>query len=127
MTIDPILQEDLPLSPLETAAANAAAQAPSETARIARAASIISLGNVASRVLGLVRETMTSRYFGAGGVVDAFSVASIIPTMLYDLLIGGMVNSSLVPVFSDYAENRREDLWRLVSALLGLTVVIMTI
>jgi putative peptidoglycan lipid II flippase len=123
MTIDPILQEDIPLSPLETAAA----QAPTETARIARAASIISLGNVASRVLGLIRETMMSRYFGAGGVVDAFSVASIIPTMLYDLLIGGMVNSSLVPVFSDYAANRREDLWRLVSALLGLTVVVMTI
>jgi putative peptidoglycan lipid II flippase len=123
MTIDPILQEDIPLSPLETAAA----QAPTETARIARAASIISLGNVASRVLGLIRETMTSHYFGAGGVVDAFSVASIIPAMLYDLLIGGMVNSSLVPVFSDYAAHRREDLWRLVSALLGLTVVVMTI
>jgi putative peptidoglycan lipid II flippase len=123
MTIDPTLQEDIPLSPLELAAA----QAPAETARIARAASIISLGNVASRLLGLVRETMTSHYFGAGGVVDAFSVASIIPTMLYDLLIGGMVNSSLVPVFSDYAAHRREDLWRLVSALLGLTVMVMTI
>ncbi len=94
---------------------------------IARAASIISLGNVASRVLGLARETVKSHYFGAGGAVDAFNVATIVPTMLYDLLIGGMVNSSLVPVFSEYAAGRREELWRMVNALLTLTVAVMAV
>ena len=47
-------------------------------------------------------------------------LAAIVPTMLYDLLVGGMVSSALVPVFSEYAApERREELWRLAGLLLG--------
>lgn len=123
MTVDPSLSEENYSATLEAAAGSARV----ETVRIARAASIISLGNIASRVLGLIRETVTSHLFGAGAVVDAFGLATIIPTMLYDLLIGGMINSSLVPVFSEYASDRKEDLWRLVSVLLTLTVLVMSV
>jgi putative peptidoglycan lipid II flippase len=125
VTTDPPLREGIPpATPLESSPQQ---QAPAETARIARAAGTIALGNVASRVLGLVRETVKSHFFGAGGAVDAFSVASIVPTMLYDLLVGGMVNSSLVPVFSEYTEERRGELWGLVSAVLGLTIIVMAV
>jgi putative peptidoglycan lipid II flippase len=100
---------------------------PQETGRIAQAAGILALGNIVSRVLGLIRETVKSHFFGAGGAVDAFGVATIVPTMLYDLLIGGMVNGALVPVFSEYAEKDREGLWELVSVLLNLTVVVLAV
>jgi putative peptidoglycan lipid II flippase len=104
------------------------AEPPSEAGRIARAAGLISLGNVASRILGLLRETVKADYFGAVGAVDAFNVASIVPTMMYDLLIGGMVSSALVPVFSEYlTQGDRDELWRLASALLGLATVIMAL
>jgi putative peptidoglycan lipid II flippase len=96
-----------------------------ETSRIAQAAGILALGNIVSRVLGLIRETVKSHFFGAGGAVDAFGVATIVPTMLYDLLIGGMVNGALVPVFSEYAERDRKGLWELVSVLLNLTVIVL--
>jgi putative peptidoglycan lipid II flippase len=98
-----------------------------ETGQIARMASIISLGNVASRLLGLARDSVKSYYFGAGAMVDAYNIAALVPVMLYDLLIGGMVNSSLVPVFSEYAQNRRGELWGLVSVLLNLTLVVLVI
>lgn len=99
-----------------------------ETTEIARAAGIIALGTVVSRVLGLVRETVKSHYFGAGGAVDALIVATVVPTMMYDLLIGGMVSSALVPIFSEYAAKRnRDDLWGLVSLLLSMTVVALTL
>ena len=87
---------------------------------VAQAAGVIALGNIASRVLGLVREMVKSDLFGAGPNVDALNVAFRIPIMLYDLLAGGMISSALVPVLSDYAEpERREELWRLMSVLLG--------
>ncbi|MGQ9626512.1 MAG: murein biosynthesis integral membrane protein MurJ [Anaerolineae bacterium] len=93
---------------------------------LARAAGIIALGNVASRILGLVRETVIAHLFGATGLVSAYRVASIVPTMLYDLLIGGMVSSALVPVFSEYASSeRREELWRIASLMLSLTAVVL--
>ncbi len=98
-----------------------------ETTQIARAAGIIGLGNVASRILGLLREIVKSNLFGAGAAVDAFNIATVVPTMIYDLLAGGMVDSALVPVFSSYAENKRKELWGLVSVILNLTIILMLV
>lgn len=95
---------------------------------MARATGVIALGNVASRVLGLLREIMLSHLFGAGAAVDAFNLAIIVPRSLYDLLIGGHVNSALVPVLSEYAaaEDERRDLWDLVNALLTIAVIVLS-
>lgn len=120
MTIEPTLGQD---SALPTAPDPAAVTPGHETARIARAASVLALGNITSRVLGLVRETVKSHFFGAGSLVDAYGIATFVPTMLYDLLIGGMLNGALVPVFSELAEKDRDELWRLASAMLNLTVI----
>ena len=48
---------------------------------LARSATIIAVGNIASRVLGLVRETTIAYFFGASGMVSAFQAATTIPTM----------------------------------------------
>lgn len=98
---------------------------PGETVSMARAASLIAAGNIASRVLGLARETVIASLFGASGQVSAFRVAQIIPTMLYDLLVGGMVSSALVPVFSEQAEHDRRELWHLASLILSLAVLVL--
>ncbi len=94
-----------------------------ETAQIAHAAGVVALGNAAGRVLGLAREAVKSYYFGAGGTVDALNVALRVPILLYDLLIGSMINSALVPVFADYKTKAQDELWSLVSTLLGLTTI----
>jgi putative peptidoglycan lipid II flippase len=92
---------------------------------MARAALFIAAGNIVSRVLGLVRETVIANLFGATELVSAFEVAQRIPIMLYDLLVGGMVSSALVPVFSEQAERDRAALWRLISLVLSLVVVVL--
>lgn len=114
------------------------------SAALARSASLLSIGAVASRILGLVREMVIASYFGATGLVSAFTVAGTAPKMLYDLLVGGMLSAALVPVLSDYARFDRDqeprpekgdpppeaaqfgpnpELVRLVGALLSLSVV----
>jgi putative peptidoglycan lipid II flippase len=99
----------------------------SEPGEIARAAVILAVGNVSSRCLGLVRETVISHLFGATGMVSAFRVASIVPTMIYDLLVGGMISAALVPVFSDYLTRlRRDELWRLASTLFTLVAIALS-
>lgn len=95
---------------------------PEEMSGIARAAMIIAVGNVASRVLGLVRDTTKSYFFGASGMVSAFNIAAKVPMWFYELLAGGMVSAALVPVFSEYAKpEKRAELWQIVSFLLTLT------
>lgn len=95
---------------------------------VARAAGIIALGNIASRVLGLVRETVIADLFGASGLVSVFRVASIVPTMLYELLIGGMLSAVLIPVFSEVIEKEgRAALWALFSRVASLIAVLLAV
>jgi len=96
---------------------------PADTS-LARHASIIALGSVTSRALGFVRDSVMAGLFGAGAHADALSLAITIPNQIYDLVTGGLVNSALVPVFSEYtAPERRGELWRLAGILLTLALV----
>jgi putative peptidoglycan lipid II flippase len=100
--------------------------APAEAGRIARAAVIIAVGNLASRALGLVRETVKADLFGATGLVSALETATVVPMALYNLIIGGVISAALVPVFTQYTpKGRRDDLWYLVSALMTLTTLVL--
>jgi putative peptidoglycan lipid II flippase len=112
--------QPLPLAPVEPA--------PAEPGRIARAAVVIAIGNLASRALGLIRETVKADLFGATGMVSALEAATAIPTALYNLLIGGVISSALVPVFIEYTpKGRREDLWYLASSLMTLVTVVLAV
>ncbi|MBX3070292.1 MAG: oligosaccharide flippase family protein [Thermomicrobiales bacterium] len=64
------------------------------------AASVIFLGNVASRVLGLVREQLAASRFGAGNDIAAFTVADNLNTLLFDLIVNGMLQAAIVPVLA---------------------------
>ena len=89
---------------------------------VAAAAAVIALGNVVSRLLGLVREQVMAALFGATGATDAFVAASTVPQMVYDLLVGGAISAALVPVFVDVADDD-ERLGTLVSAVLTLVAL----
>lgn len=97
-------------------------------AHVAQATGVLALGNITSRVLGLAREIVLTNLFGATGASDAFRVAVIVPKALYDLLIGGHVNSAIIPVLSEViAIKGRDELWRLVSVLLTLSTALMAL
>src|SRR5919202_5300955 len=95
---------------------------------IAVAALLIALGNIASRVVGQVRESVTAGLFGATGGVDAsaYALASRVPTTLYDFIVGGLVSAALVPVFAELAE-RDEDELGVVAGTVFATAILLTI
>jgi putative peptidoglycan lipid II flippase len=71
-----------------------------------------------SMVLGFGREVLNARYFGASGDMDAFLAATVVPTILFGVFNGALV-SALVPIFSEYYVNdREEDAWQLASTLI---------
>ncbi len=99
-----------------------------EDVQITQAAGIVSLGNFASRILGLVRGIVRAYLFGGGGDVSALAAALRIPTMIYDLLVGGILGSALVPVLSEYAAlERRAELWQLLSVLMSLVLFLLSL
>lgn len=123
---DPAAPDDITLVPPSGADLAADATAPAPESGIVRAAAILAIGNVSSRVLGLVREIVKASLFGTSPLLSAFQAAAYIPISLFDLIIGGMVNSSLVPVFSDYADREsRDELWQVVSLVLSAATVVL--
>lgn len=94
---------------------------------LARSATLLSIGNLGSRILGLVREVVISAYFGASGQVSAFRVASQIVSSLYDFLIGGMLSAALVPILSDYAQRRRAEFVQVIGILVSLSAVVLAL
>jgi putative peptidoglycan lipid II flippase len=74
---------------------------------VATAAALVAAGNILSRLLGFVREPVIAALFGATGTADAFEVATRLPTMIFDVAIGGAVSAVLVPVFSTVNDDER--------------------
>jgi putative peptidoglycan lipid II flippase len=91
--------------------------------RVAVAALLIALGNIASRVLGVVREAVIAGAFGRSADVAAFKAASTIPTIIYDLLVSGAISAALVPVLSEYAEGDEAEFWRVASTIINLALL----
>ena len=95
---------------------------------VARSAGVVSIAVMFSRVLGLVREMIFARYFGAGFLYDAYVVAFRIPNVLRDLFAEGALSVAFVKVFTDYQINKGEkEAWRLASLVLNLLAVIMSV
>lgn len=121
---------DVNTQPVVTAVETPPATSPKnlgEDRGVVKAAAVLAVGNIASRVLGLVREIVKSNLYGTSPLLAAFTVAALAPMTLFNLISGGeMVSSSLVPVFSDYARReKREELWRVGSAVLSLATFVL--
>ena len=84
-------------------------------------------GTVLSRVVGVGRESTIATLFGGGSDVGAFTVANHVATIVYDLLISGTVSAALVPVFSEYSENKeqRAEFGRFVGSILTIASIFL--
>lgn len=93
--------------------------------RIALAAMLIAVGSITSRLIGVIREAVFAATFGRGNELAAFTAASTIPTLVYDLLLSGALSAALVPVFSRVVQ-QPEVRDALVSRVLSLMLVVVS-
>lgn len=85
-----------------------------------------------SRVLGLVRDIVLARWFGADAGMDAFFVAFKIPNFMRRLFAEGAFSQAFVPVISEYREQRglpevQQLVNRVAGTLLGVLSLITVI
>ncbi len=96
--------------------------------KVAKAAGIIMVAMVLSRILGYVRDVVIYTNFGQNNLTDAYNAAFSIPDFLYYLLIGGALSSAFIPVFSGYiATNKEEDGWRVASTIFNIVIILMLV
>ncbi|HXA35246.1 MAG TPA: murein biosynthesis integral membrane protein MurJ [Steroidobacteraceae bacterium] len=91
-----------------------------------KAAGIIGLAVMCSRLLGLAREQIFAALFGGGAAMDAFTAAFRIPNLLRDLFAEGALSTAFVTTFSKtIARGGDEAAWRLANKVATLTAVFL--
>jgi len=115
--------ENRPEAGMESPVASAAAEISGR--RLAAKTSVVSGMTMVSRILGLVRDIVFARYFGAGIVMDAFLVANRIPNMLRRFFAEGAFSAGFVPVLSRYRETESPDEGRNFIAAMGGTFAVV--
>ncbi|HEX4151591.1 MAG TPA: murein biosynthesis integral membrane protein MurJ [Steroidobacteraceae bacterium] len=90
-----------------------------------RAAGIISLAVMCSRVLGLARDQLCAALFGAGAM-DLFTVAFRIPNLLRDLFAEGALSTVFVTTFSKTIALEGDGAaWRLANKVATLATLVL--
>ncbi len=98
---------------------------------------LIAALTLASRLLGLVRESLFSYYFSTSELLSAFRIAFQAPNLARRLFGEGALSSAMIPVLTESIQQRGEEasrrfvgtiltllVWVLVLAVIGIEIVI---
>lgn len=97
-----------------------------------RANLVVATGTALSRVTGLLRVLVFGYVIGQEALADAYALANETPNIVYDLLLGGVLSATLVPLFTGFMgrDDREPDdhatnvvITVAASLMLALTVV----
>ncbi|GAA1870379.1 lipid II flippase MurJ [Myceligenerans crystallogenes] len=102
---------------------------------LARAALLVTLVTLASRVVGFGRWLAQGYFAGNGDFTDAFNAANLLPNVLFEVAAGGALAGAVVPLVSgplsraaftaEGTAANRDQASRSASALLGWTLVVL--
>jgi putative peptidoglycan lipid II flippase len=82
--------------------------APGATGGILRAAGTMAVATLVSRITGLLRTMVLAAALGVGLVADAYNTANTLPNIVYELLLGGVLTSVVVPLLVHAQERDRD-------------------
>ncbi|MGH3746552.1 MAG: murein biosynthesis integral membrane protein MurJ [Micromonosporaceae bacterium] len=92
-------------------------------ASVARSGAIMALGSIVSRLTGVLRLAIIGAALGAAGVGDTYTTANAVPSMVYELLLGGILTSVFVPLLVRSREHDPDRGQAFAQRLLTLTVI----
>jgi len=107
-------------------------QAAPRSRALAGVAGVLAVGTLLSRLTGMFRTLGTAWALGANGVSDAYILANTTPNIIYDLLVGGVLAGTLVPVFVELlntpdADGGEDAGWRGISAVCTAVLAVLAV
>ncbi len=111
----------VPTAPAPTGAEQAAGAAP--TSRVVRSSALIGLGTALSRLTGFLRLAAIAYAIGFTRLTDAYNLANTTPNIVYELILGGILSATLVPVFVEHVERDDDEA---TSAVVTVAIVAIT-
>jgi putative peptidoglycan lipid II flippase len=100
----------------------------SDSRKIAQAASMVMIALAITSLLGLLRQILVAKSFGAGSELDAFNSANRVSETLFNLIAGGALASAFIPTFAPLLTQKKlTQAWRLASATANLIFLIVSL
>ena len=69
---------------------------------------VVAAGTAISRLTGMLRVTVLAGVIGSTALNDAYVLGNESPNIVYELLLGGVLSATLVPLFSAFTEDDDE-------------------
>ncbi|MGD9896046.1 MAG: murein biosynthesis integral membrane protein MurJ [Candidatus Methylacidiphilaceae bacterium] len=93
-----------------------------------RAAGVVSLAVMGSRIFGLIRELAFAALFGAGKLLDAYLAAFQIPNLFRDLFAEGALSTAFTTVFAKtWEEQGKARAFSLANHLLAILLIVLSL
>jgi putative peptidoglycan lipid II flippase len=88
----------------------------------------MAVGTTLSRITGVGRVIALTLALGGGGFADAYNLANTTPNIIYDVVLGGVLSATFVPVFVDYLTTRKnKEAWEAISAVVTVTITVLVV
>lgn len=100
------------------------AETRTETSRLARSSSAVATGTLLSRVTGLLRVAVLAYAIGRATLADTYNLANSTPNIVYELLLGGVLSATLVPLFVEHLERGDR---RATAAVFTVSMTVITV
>lgn len=91
------------------------------------ASAMPAVGTTLSRVTGLVRVGALTYALGLTTIADVYNLANTTPNILYELVLGGVLSSTLVPLFVRTLDDPDDDTASVVTTVAFSAIVAMTL
>ena len=99
----------------------------SATGRLVRSSAVVGIGTGLSRLSGLLRVGALTFALGATALSDAYNLANTTPNIIYELLLGGVLSASLVPIFVEHDQLGDEDATNAVLTVAVIAMAVLTV
>lgn len=103
------------------------ANSDSGSRRLLRSSAIVGLGTSASRLTGYARVAAIAYALGGSALAGTYAYASQTPSMLYELLLGGVLTATLVPLFVRYVERRDHEATSAIFTVSAVALFLVTL
>jgi putative peptidoglycan lipid II flippase len=98
----------------------------SSTERVVRSSVPVAVGTALSRLTGMARLAAMAYALGFDRLADTYNLANTTPNIVYELLLGGVLSATLVPMFVAQREKGDEEGTSAVVSMVGLALVVLT-
>jgi putative peptidoglycan lipid II flippase len=95
---------------------------------LGRATAVMAVGTGLSRLTGVLRIFALAYALGALGLGDAYNLANTLPNIIHDVVLGGVLSATFVPVFVERLTTRTDDdAWDAISAVVSVTMIVIAV